>query len=105
MYSMHISIQVQASNISSQIANSTTSELVAQTTELTMQLAVLTEPNATSLLPSSLGTTNVVLTIVIDVLEGAENSTRAANEVTFESCIVILDKLQIICKFDFIPFS
>ena len=86
---MHTSMQIQVSNISSQIANSTTSELVAQTTELTKQLAVLTQPSTTSLLPSSLSTTNVVLTIVIDVLEGAENSTRAANEVRFKSCVII----------------
>ena len=59
-----------------------------------MQLAMLTEPNTTSLLPSSLSTTNAVLTIVIDVLEGAGNRTMAANEVRLESYNVILDRPQ-----------
>ena len=68
-----------------QMGNTTTvtAELVEETTELTMQLAMITEPDIIPLLPSSLNTTNQVLTNILDVFEEAENNTVTleANEV------------------------
>ena len=68
-----------------QMGNTTavTAELVEETTELTMQLADITEPDVVPLLPSSLNATNQVLTNILDVFEEAENNTVTleANEV------------------------
>ena len=72
---------LQATTVLTQAANTSAEELVEQTTELTMQLATITEPDTVPLLPSSLNTTNQVLTDILDVLEEAENSTMEANEV------------------------
>lgn len=55
--------------------------LIEQTVMLTQQLAVITEPDPISLLPSSLNTTNTLITSVLDVLETQGNNTADANEV------------------------
>lgn len=62
--------------------NTTDSELVEQTVELTMQLAEITQPTVTPLLPTSLNVTNEVLTVVLNVLEEVEDGSQTqANEV------------------------
>ena len=60
--------------------NTSTTELVEQTVELTMQLADITQPSVVPLLPTSLNTTNDILTGVLDVLEEAGNDTTPATQ-------------------------
>ncbi len=56
-------------------------ELVREAANLTVRLAVITQPDETSLLPSSLSATNQVLSQVIGALEVTPgNATTVANE-------------------------
>ncbi len=58
-----------------------TEVLTEGTVMLTEQLAMITEPTTVSLLPSSLNTTNTLISTVLDVLETQGNNTADANEV------------------------
>ena len=60
--------------------NTSTTELVEQTVELTKQLADITQPSVVPLLPTSLNTANDILTGVLDVLEEAGNDTAPATQ-------------------------
>ena len=61
-----------------------------------MRLAAVTEPSSMPLLPSSLYTTNKVLTGILDILEEVSNDTSvAASEVSAVyilcfACVIIL---------------
>ncbi len=55
--------------------------LIEETVMLTQQLAMITKPTTISLLPSSLNTTNTLISTVLDVLETQGNNTANANEV------------------------
>ncbi|XP_064386909.1 uncharacterized protein LOC135335369 isoform X2 [Halichondria panicea] len=66
-------------SILEQVTSTSSEELVEQAANLTMQLAAITQPNAISLLPSSLNATNQVLSLVISALK-EESTTTDANE-------------------------
>lgn len=65
--------------------------LIEETVMLTEQLAGITEPEPISLLPSSLNTTNTLLTSILDVLETQGNNTADANEVRVKELSYIVE--------------
>ena len=69
-----------------------TEVLIEKTVMLIQQLAVITEPTTVSLLPSSLNTTNKLISTVLDVLETQGNSTADGNEVRKEGTFTFVSR-------------